>query len=42
VTLRNHDRIIDCVLPPEHQKDMGVKYSCFDFGHEKGKDKSFP
>ena len=42
VTLRNHDRIIDCVLPPEHQKGMGVKYSCFDFGHEKGKDMPFP
>lgn len=42
VTLLNHDRIIDCVLPPQNQRDMGVKYSCFDFRHEKGKDVSFP
>jgi len=42
VTLRNHARIIDCVLPPEHQRDIGVKYSCFDFEHKKGKDMSFP
>ena len=42
MTLRKHDRIIDCVLPSQNQRDMGVKYSCFDFGHEKGKDVSFP
>ena len=42
MTLRNHDRIIDCVLPPEDQREMGVKYSCFDLRHEKGKDMSFP